>query len=70
MRLSDSSLFVHDDEVMASGEAIKLENLNSDRLGKPEKAEVNPNPYSEREPDPELEGELEPKTLVAELEAD
>ena len=37
---------------------------------KPEKAEVDPNPHSEREPDPELEGELEPKTLIPELEAD
>jgi hypothetical protein len=32
---------------------------------------VDPNPHSEREPDPELEGEpLEPKTLIPELEAD
>jgi GTPase len=41
---------------------------------KPEKAEVDPNPHSEREPDPELEGDgvdrVEPKTLVPELEAD
>jgi hypothetical protein len=35
---------------------------------------VDPNPHSEREPDPELEGDgidrLEPKTLIPELEAD